>query len=275
MVTKRLNKVTHYPRPHTSRHIFSLSANIANKQATIYPWIHNDEGLGDPTGYNANPRHASFAEVSESNCYPESRINNGIFDIELSLTKACWATDNIEVVKVLVMPIMMSFDDYTAQHTGTSDEVQDILEMQTDGGTNREAYPLYNGTDLAGDYTTMSTKLNGLTTDAKLEAVTFSTETLYDALQYYNNSGKIRKCIGQPRWVYISRRKTKHIKFRLNGKNKSMQDYSFFGCLIYVPLPATASQVFQTADTSAVEHVLVKSQARFNEWNENFDMART
>ena len=78
----------------------------------------HDEALGDPNSKYTNPESGSFAETSEANCFPDSRVNFCRMTLELSLTKGCWNTDNIEVVKALIMPIHMSFlENYTAKRT--------------------------------------------------------------------------------------------------------------------------------------------------------------
>lgn len=274
MVTKRLSKVTQFPRPHNQTLAFTLSTVDAGQGATIIPFIHNDEGLGSPSSYNANPAHASFAATQETNCYPESRIYKGHFSLKLSLTKHCWNTDKIEAAKVLILPIAMSYDDALAQNTDTTDEVQDILEMQRET-TDKQSYPLYNSTDLAGDYITMSANLPGLTTDTKLEGIDFNADTLYDAIQYYTNGKKLLSCIGKPLWATVKRGQSKVYRIPLPSKAKAINDYTFFGCLVYVPPPSTATQIFESGDDSAGDHILVNSLARYNEWHELFNAEKT
>ena len=130
MAIKRVIGKTIYPRPHANNHQFKLSLVDSGQQATIYPLVMNDDALGAPSGYNAHPEHSSFAQTSEAHCYNESKVNKINADFLLSLTKHCWNTDKIEELRILVIPIMMSYDDGTVIDEKTSVEIQDVLETQ-------------------------------------------------------------------------------------------------------------------------------------------------
>ncbi len=273
MVTKRIIGKTIYPRPHNLEHAFDLSTVDTNQRATTYPLIHYDEGLGDPASYNSHPEHASFAEVSTTSVYPDSKISTMHVKIILALTKHCWNTDKIEEVLVRIIPIYFAFkEDYEAIDELSTNEVQDILEMQKET-TDRQGYPIYNGTDLDGDLITLGTTQLGLTTDTKIEGITFSAGALYDGLQYYTNKRKLQKCMGRIMYRRVRRREgaTLKMNIRLVSKVKRANPYMFCGFIIDIPNPGGATQLFEAGDDSAGDHILCKVLTRYNEWHENFD----
>lgn len=277
MPTYRLIKTKAFPNVHVLENSFILSADDtlkATKSTTIYPVIMQDEGLGDPNSKYTNPESASFSESAEANCYPDSRVNYCRVNAEFGLTKDCYATDNIEVVKIMVVPIMMSFlENYTALNDVTSEEVEDLLEMQHET-TDRQGYPLWTGTKLSGDKLSLGTNPPGLTTNTNIESVNFDINKLYDGLQFYKNGKKLKGSIGRVRWLNISKRRNLRVSFRMKSKSKAMNPYTFFGILIHVPSAGDVNQMFTATDTTAINHIRCKLLTRYNEWNENFNFMR-
>jgi hypothetical protein len=265
-----------YPNVHVLEHKFNLTGDSASAatQATIYPVIMQDEGQGDPNSKYTNPESASFAESNEPNCYPDSRVNYARCNIELGLRKHTYDTDKVEVMKVMVVPIYTSFlEDLTATNDVTSEEVEDILELQHET-TDRQTYPLWNGSKLNGDITTLGTDVPGLTTNQGIEGVTFDVNKLYDALQFYKNGGKLRGCIGKIRTLNVSKRRNIRLSYKIRRKTKRMNPYTFFGVLILVPDEASVNQMTVAGELSAGSHITVRAVTRYNEWNENFNFMR-
>lgn len=264
-----------YPNVHVLENKFSLSADGASSTyATIYPVITQDEGLGDPNSKYTNPESASFSQTNEANCYPDSRVNYAQVNIELALSKAARETDKVKVMKVLVLPIHTAFiENLTATNEVTSEEVEDILELSHET-TDRQTYPTFTGTDLAGDYVDLGTNQAGLTTNTNIEAVAFDVEKLYDALQFYTNAGKIRSSIGSLRWLNVSDNRNIRLKIRARSKNKRMNPYNFFGVLILVARENTKQSTHTGGELTAIDHIHVKINSRYNEWNENFNFMR-
>jgi hypothetical protein len=280
LVVKRKIKSTVYPRPHQTELSFGQSVNVAT-QATTIPIIHYDEGLGSPSSYNANPQHASFAEASGSNCYPESVIGQKGFFCELTfkLTKHALETDKIHALKVKFNVIKTSFlEDLTALDEVSTSTIESIMELQHNTG-NRETYPLYNGTDVqepyAGSSDTWAT-LPGLTTDDNLECIQFSENNFYDALQYSAIAGKLRNVQSGLKEILLTRQHpVKKVRIHLKSKTKYMNPYSFLGVMIKTPADDTENQTVYSSEVSAGIHVAVSLKCRFNEWNERYNMERT
>ncbi len=144
----RMEKLKMYPRPHNWLGTFGLGLEPAIVNSyTIIPFSFYDEGIGAASSYTANPENAAFAEAPEMNNFVDSRIDKIFAQIEFSLTKAALETDKVHAVKVCYMPIFTSFDDYTAIDEKSTNEIQDVLELQTES-TDNQGFPLYNTVDM-------------------------------------------------------------------------------------------------------------------------------
>jgi hypothetical protein len=274
----RYSRNKEYPNVHNMMHKFLLTADggTSGRLATIIPCIMQDEGLGAPSSKNTHPENASFSVDTSPNCYPDSKVNFARCDIDLSLTKGAWNTDNTEVLKAFVFPIYTAFlENLTAKDEVTANEVEDILELQHET-TDRQTYPLWNGTDLTADGTKgdLASSVPGLTTDQSIEGVDLNLNTIYNALQYYTNGGVVRKSIGKIRGINISRKRNVRMSFRLKSKSKRMNPYTFWGIAIILPNETAYEQQVHNGDLTAIDHLIVRSTCRYNEWNENFDHTR-
>lgn len=277
MATFRMAKVKQYPRPHNRKIKFNLQPDTSSKEATFIPILHNDEGLGDPASYQAHPEHSSFAEFVGSSLYPESRVNNFFAEVRLSLHKDCWASSNVENVRMLILPVYMSFkENYIAIDEKSTNEVQDCLELQFET-TDRQGGALYNGTKLVGDSLELGTTTPFLTTNTTIEGITFDPEIIYDMLQYGTISGKLAKSMGQMKWFTVSRRRQTRIRIRgkLVSKVKRANDYTLCGYILYCPDSDDINQIGQGADFTTTTTIIVSCADRYNEWNDNFDMTKT
>lgn len=269
MVKKKI-----YPNVHVLEHKFQLTGYTAGYNSTIYPVIMQDEAQGDPNSKYTNPESGSFAESNEPNCYPDSRVNSARLNLELSLAKGTYVTDNVEVLRVAVIPIQTAFlENLTAINDATSEEVEDLLELQHET-TDRQTYPLWNGNKLTGDTLALGTDVPGLTTNQNIEGVTLDINKLYDSLQFYTNGGKVRHTIGRIRWVNISRRRLFRMQIRFGSKTKAQNPYTFAGVLIHLPLQSEINSAVENGALTNIPHLNIRAFSRYNEWNENFNMMR-
>lgn len=280
----RLMKTRWFPRPHDEQYSYAHgmehTTGGSGKQAVLNLVAMNDEGLGAPSAYNANPEHASFAEADMPNCYPESLIDAMTVELLISLTKDALETDKLPAVRIATMPIFTSFDDIIALDKTSTLDIGEILELQRES-TDYQCYPLYNGNDVmagaSGVAPTLHANVPGLTTDQTLEYVSFDKNTFYDALQYYTTRNKLKNCQGGLKWFTLTRNKPfVKIKYFIRSKVKRMNDYTQFSVMTYVPLSSSvAQQLVSTADTTVdLQHVNVSLSVRFNEWNPNFNFER-
>ncbi len=274
-----LRKITMYPRPHDLFHTWfmGLETGVAN-QETIYPIVMNDEGLGAPDSYTANPENAAFVVSGGPNCFVESRVNNIVCEIIISLTKAAIETDKLPAVRMSYMPIFTAFlENLVAIDELSSLEVQDVLEL-TSESTDRQAYPLYNDIKMVerGSGTaTLDAAMPGLTASQVLEGVAFSSAIYYDAIHYYTIAGKLKKSQGGLRWFTLTQQNpVKRIRIRFSSKAKRMNPYTFFGVLLNLPKAGDGNQLPIATDTTNVQQISVMMRCRYNEWNENFDFSK-
>lgn len=275
----RLVKQKVFPKPHEMHLNFEMSAETRTKSGTCIPILYNDDGMS-PSTYYANPQHASFAKDTQGGCYPESKVYNISAKIQLSTTKAMAAEDATRALKVHIIPIHTSFlEDLTPTNDLTGESVESLLEL-THETTDRQTYPIYNGTDLSGETVDVGSRQMGLTTNSNLEGITLDLQKIYDALSYYTNKGKLKSCIGgiMTRVIYPSHPGNKpgqyQFKIRLPSKSKAINPYTFLGFIIYIPEPGVESQYGVGSDFTAVDHVHVDFRCRFNEWNDSFNMER-
>ncbi len=276
----RLMKTVWFARPHSKSNVWGhgLETGVVN-QTTIYPLIMYDEGLGTPSDYEANPEHASFIEAAEPNCYPESRIDNVFAKVRFSLTKAALETDKLHMVRGAFMMIHTAFkEDLEANDELSGLDISEILELDKEA-TDRQAYPLWNDVDMPDvgpvNFALLPTNVPSLVTDQSIEGVAFSTDTYYDALSYFTNSGKLKAVASGLKWFTLTKdRPYKEFKLFIHRKNKFMNPYSAMMCLIHFPKVDDKEQLHVVADTTNVNHVRVDMSYRYYEWNGQFNMKR-
>ncbi len=265
-----------FPRPHFMQNSWSHSMEVADQHSTIYPLIHYDEGLGTPSDYEANPENANFVRNGMPNCYPDSRIDLILSKLDFSLTKGALHTDNVDIMKMAFMVIKLAFkEDYIAIDELSTFETQDVLEVTTEA-TDRQGYPLWNGTKLTEKFTNsalLNTQVPGLTTTQVMEGVDFKTNDYYNLLHYMTNRKKLMALQRGLKWFTISRdRPHKTFKIKIDPKVKAMNEYTQFGVLIHCPQVDSHDQFVIAGDVTAIPHVNVQMSCRYNEWNENFNM---
>ncbi len=280
MVSKfRMTKNRVYPRPHLQNVIWGhgLETGVVN-QFTIFPIIMHDEGLGDPTAYEANPENAAFAVSEEPNCYPDSKIDSVFMQLEFNLTKAALETDKISALKICYMPIFMNFkDDYIAIDELSTLEIQDVLELQTESA-DRQGYPLFNGVDMPVPVVgsnLLAANVPGLTATQAIEGVAFSTGQYYKMLQYMTNAGKLRSVQGGLKWISLSKRfPTARIRIKQRKSTKAMNEFAMLAVLVGMPSVDDVHQFPTAGETTNVTHVKVRGVYTYNEWGEFFNMRK-
>ncbi len=276
-VPSRLVKTKIYPRPHDMSNSWGhgLESAVVN-QATIYPILMNDEGLGTPSAYEANPRHASFVEASEPNCFPESRVDLVVCNLTFALTKAAIETDKVVALRAAFMPIFTSFDDYLAKDELSTFTIADILELITEDTDNQGA-PLFNNvkmkTGISATQLLYPANVPGMDTNQNAEAVAFSPGGYYDMLHYLTNAGKLKAVQGGLKWVTLTANNPiKNFKIKLRSKSKRMVDKQFFGVMVFVPSAGKSQQYMPVGDTTDIIHMIASVRTRYNEWNPEFNM---
>lgn len=283
MAVSRLMRTKWYPRPHKDLyqygHGLEHTSNGSLKQAVLNPIAFNDEGLGSPSSYKANPENASFAEAGMPNCYPESKIDLMVVEIIMSLTKQALTTDALPGVVCGHMGTFTSFDDIAALDKISTLDIGEVLELQRES-SDYQSYPLFNGEDVltgvSGNTPTLHANVPGLTTNQTLEHVSFGIDSYYDNLQYFTTADKLKKCATGFKWFTLTKQKPfKKIRYFIKPKIKRMNDYSQFSIMTYVPICGASRQINGSGDTTIdTNHVNVILNYRYNEWNQNFDFDR-
>lgn len=271
-----LMKKTVYPRIHNRKLKYQLTLNGAVKNATSIPIICNDEGLGDPASFNSNPRHASFTEVDDANCYPESFVSRVFTEQWFSLAKGCYETDKISAVKLMLIGFAGAFkEQWDASDDLQSVSVMDVLELQKES-TDKQVYPIYNGTKLDGDFYELGALQLGLTTNTNIEGISFSHELLRDARQYYTIGAKLNSIITYVKTIIIKKDHPVRIRTNFNpSASKAVQEYTYCGEIQTIFGAHKEDSLCNSADESGIPHVNVNRRDQFLEWHEYFDSTRT
>ncbi len=277
LLKKKLMKTEWRPRPHDDKMSWAFELDDGAIDTTMIPIIRSDEGLGAPDTYNSHPENGAFATADEPNCFVKSRVDNVYASLQLSLSSKFY-DDNLSSIRCAFMVISSAFHDkLDAADEKSTDTVKSILELQYET-TDRQAYPLYNGTDMAiksGLSSDLPTNAQtGLTTDGKLEGITFGEAKYYDAIHYYTIADLIKSMSTGLKWVTLSRnRPFLDIPIHQKSASKRMNPYTHLSVLIHCPAAPTHEQPMTTTTdlTAATQYVYASLRYRYNEWNQNFD----
>ncbi len=275
----RLMPTKWFPEPHAmdSRWSFAMES-ATNNYATIFPLCSYDEGLGAPSALETNPENAAFATVFRPNVYPDSTVQNIFTEVKINMTKGALETDKLHAIRFMIMPIHMAFkEDYIAIDALSSEETQDILEMQTES-TDQQGFPLYNNVDMPvsiAGANILDAAVPGLTTTQAIEGVTFSNTAMYNMEHYKTNGPKLRSLHGPARWHQVTRQKpTFRARYRMHSSTKRANEYMFAGLLFFVPPVGNKDQVAIAGDTTNINHLDCGVSVRYNEWNQDFNFAK-
>ncbi len=276
-IKKRMTKVEEYPQPHSIDVSMLFELDNAAIHTTIVPWCLYDEGQGNPTALETNPRNAAFAVTTKPNCFVNSRVDQILGQIRFAMTSKA-LDDNIPAISVAFMPIKMAFiEDYTADDELSGLAVQEIVEMQTES-TDRQGFPLYTGSankivEKFSGSATLHADVDGLTTTQVIEGVAFNPSTFYNAIHFQTNAGKIKNAVRGLKWITLTQnRPVATVKIRIDSKTKRMNEFTFFGVLIHCPILGSNFQIPSAGDiTAATNYVVVDTFCRYNEWNHDFN----
>ncbi len=271
-----------YPLPHNFNYDFGLAVENVLKASTIIPIIKCSESINAADTIEVNPSHANFAEETGSVIQPDSIIPKINIHMNAQMKKSLHITSAVKFIKFNWMPIYFAFEDmYTAVDNKTDTEVEDILPMVRSAGT-KSANALYNNNKLLleEDYpistinTTETFTTKGMDTDLKGEAVTFTEETMWDALSFFSNSSMLSKAMGTWHTEYLTHEKP----WVFNSSNfthptvKRGNPFTYCGILFHVPSIGTIDQFHQVLDTdAAADTINFKIKIRYDEWNNQFD----
>lgn len=271
-----------YPLPHKFDYKFELSPETAATNSTICSLIQCREGLTAIETIEVNPANTAFAEETGPVNAPNSIIPRMNVSIDAQLNRSLTETDRIKFLKINYMPIYISFvDSLTAMDYKTDTEIEDILELEH-VVASKTVIPTFNSTDLllAGNHPLNTVHIAeaftgwGLTTDAKMEGVSFDSELMWDALAYYSNSGMLSKVMGNWRTALVTEHKPFHFSSNnyTNPSVKRMNEYTYCGILFHVPLVDTPRQYYDSTDiTEASSAVRFNVRVRYDEWNSQFN----
>ncbi len=278
-------------RKFDARHEFDVSfytyveQSVSTKRTTIVPIIMNDDAKGDPMNFKAHPEHASWAEVAEPNCFPDSEIRNMRITLNIFIPAALAA--KLSAIKFNYALISCAFpEDLDAIDEKSGLSFKEVLELQKET-TDRQTYPLWSAVDMNGGGL-LPTNAPGLTATQAIEGVNFSEEVLKDQLRYGRIKGLIKKClpIGY-RSSFVKGRTVagygKRLTFNFTPSNaKFINPYTFLGLLINTPemvsegvIDPTVHQIASASDfTVDTEFMMFAVHVQYDERNPEFHMGK-
>ncbi len=117
----------------------------------------------------------------------------------------------------------------------------------------------------------------GLATDLVQESIAWDQVRFYDALNFYTNSGMLKKIVGRKQTFTITKDRPAlyHSNNFTNPSVKRMNPYTFCGVIIWTGIPGT-NAFGQPADFNAADLDLIHWNifVRFDEWNPDFDQTQ-
>ncbi len=277
-------KTMDYPLPHNFGYGISLGGDSATRNSTIFTILRASEIATGVEAIEVNPANSAFAEDQGPLIHMGSIIPRINFTLMAQMSKVAIETDKQRATRFNWMPIYIAFlDTLEAEDSKTSTQVEDTLELQHET-TNKDTYPLFNGTKLTGDggYQAFSTVPStevfgdyGLTTNGIMEGVDFVMEEFYDNLQFKTNHGMLQKTIGQMRTVVVKRDHPYiyHSNSFTYPSVKRGNPYTFCGVLVHVEQVGTPPQIGISSELTDIDHLNVKCVIRYDEWNTGFDQA--
>ncbi len=152
----KLVKQKIFPNVHDLLCSYTMSMENGNNRTVQYPIIMQDEAL-IARDLETNPRNASFVESNAPNCYPETEIDFIKGQAIFTLTKGFFETDKLHVLRFATMDIHTAFlEDLTPIDELSTLEIKDILHLDNES-TDKQCYPLWNGTKVPEKYTGSAT----------------------------------------------------------------------------------------------------------------------
>ncbi len=274
-----------YPRMHNFEFRFGLDADdaAATKNATIVPYLWQNNAIVDYENIKTNPENADFAVVA----YGDTCAGSYIPSLNVGWDAYIMPTDT-EMVHLRFETLMIGtsmLNRLDAFDKKTNDDIESILELQHDTG-DEIAYPLFNGTKLyegggAQDLTPLGGFADiGLSTDGQMEGVAWDKEKFFDAMHYYTNKQMLKILTDGLKTHIVSEPLVPHGRSIITQRGgvtlpslcKFQHPYTFCGQLFSLPQVGSRSQYHFAA--TAVEHLTVKGFVRFNEFNPDFNYAR-
>ncbi len=276
-------KSTDAPLIHSNQIQFSLDGENALTDSTNVPLFRMTEACNAPENVEVNPTNDNYAIDIGTAVHRGSLVDKLKGRMRMNLTKDCIETDKLRQLVMYYAPVYFSFlDSLDAQDERLTTDVENSLEMQhaTD---NKDAFPLYNGTDLpdAGNIGTSTVGYTevfgdlGLTTDKKLEGLDMiEIRSWFEQLRYFSNAGMMKRAL--PRWhrVVLTRERPFLTNVRgVKGIVKRGNPYMYCGIIFHLPPIGGVNQFHLARDSTDIPHVNVSLEWTWEEWNTAFEQA--
>ncbi len=286
-------KAMEHPLKHKFRYSFGLNCSIGAANTALITLIKNYNGVTDPSTTLVNPKHASVDLETGAICAPMSIIQNLTLSMSFNgLTHQ--SSDELKGVKFWWMPVFGSFAnkwdaiddiggaDVAAMLQLTKDDSQEDMTPIT---TNK--LKVLGTSDILTPVSTVNlaevfdTHLN-MTTNLAMEDCPFDAGAFFDLMQYGNNKGALKACVGKIRHGIVGysgggvpMQKNYFIRKFVPRPVCRIVPFSYFGIMINVPLVTEHGQTYTEDATlqTTNNHLGIKIHVNYDEWNENHNNA--
>ncbi len=272
--------------PHRFKYYFGMDFSNSAKNGTTLTYLRTSKDSVNPETIEVNTKNANFAvDGGPVVCY-DSIVNKIMIAKRFVFTKHAHVTDQIPRILVRTFKIIGAHEDsWTPADELTSTDTASLLGV-TDDATKEDVTPTFNGTDLgnAGNQPLSDVTMPeaytdyNLTTNAVLESVNTNINTIFAAMHYYTNGGKLKSLMRPVKTFNLSQNKRWHNTFESRFVPRKIRrgiESLYFGEHIDMPQYSSSQSFHDLAHTAtAGNHVFCVVDVQFNEWNKKFEQAR-
>ncbi len=271
-----------FPLWHYFEYKITLQCEDETKNTYIATLLRTSELAVTPEAVEVNPTNANYVEDVGPVIHHGSIVPQMSLSMSATMTKVAIETDKLRTINFKWLPIYSSFlSSLEAEDSKTAVQVGDILELQHDV-TNKDVYPQHVSIVSSQSNQPLSTVAYaeafgdyGLTASAELEPVAFDEALFWKAKRYYGNRGMLNKVTGKFTTVNLKRDKPYFYSTDnyTHPNVKRGNDYTYCGILIHMPQANEAGQMFDSSETTPIDHVDVTLRVAYPEWNPVFEQA--
>ncbi len=271
-----------FPLPHYFEYPITLQCEDATKDTYIATILRSSEVIATPENVEVNPHNATFAEDAGCLIHNGSIVPRISISFSATMTKVAIETDKLRHINFKWMPIYMSFlSSLEAEDNRTAVQIEDILELEHNVD-NKDTHPNFVSIASSQGNQPLSTVAvaeafgdYGLTASAELEPVAFDESLFWDAKNHYSNKGMLNKVTGPMKTVTLGRDKPYfYSSNNFSHPNiKRGNPYTYCAILFHMPQANEIGQLFDSSETTVIDHVDIALKVRFDEWHPQFEQS--
>ncbi len=294
MIPPRGFKSELYPLRHRLEYACGLNIQDEDNNSVMFTLVRSSTDLeaNVPGNIVVNPHNTGYVTDAGSVVCKMSIIDKLSMALRFNMTDACldrnetsaavFTGDGIQSLKFLWRPLFWTFKEKlnaTDDDTGTA--VKTILGFTIDE-TQRDSHPITTndlpiagGSDLLQPMSTINqAEVIGdidMTGNTVMEDHPWDEDLFQEALRRYTIKGALKSVVGRTRHVTLTRArpyKNFFIDKFVPRAIRRVNDYTYMGIQIYVPLANDPSQPYSVNTiTGSIAHLGCRATINYHEWN--------